>query len=128
MPASAIAEGTRLRQSPPKSTLWRTTKYTPAIPSARPIHCQVDTRSPIHSHASTTVRIGCRLTSIALVPAAMPESRETNTPPRYSPCTHNATRARSRYSAIRLGQRARVATATTLINTATSTKRHARKP
>ena len=81
------------------------------------------TPSPIQAYASTTVRIGCRPTSIALVPAAIPLSSDTNTPPRYSACTPIATSATSRYSRNDRGQRAPVATAKTAMSTATSENR-----
>ena len=65
-------------------------------------------------------------TSIALVPAAMPASIDTKTPPRYSACTRIATNARSAYSRGVFGHVACVASATTDIRAATSTNRHAR--
>jgi hypothetical protein len=82
IPTSARSTAVSAVASLVNATLCHTTSDTPATPSASPSHWRGTTRSPSQPRASSTVRIGCKPTSIAAIPADMPLAIATNTPPR----------------------------------------------
>ena len=85
--AAAASAGMSMWMSASPSTpstfaLLPTTSATPPKPSASPVHCRADTRSPSSTPASAAVSSGCMPTTNAETPAGRPRWMDMNTPPR----------------------------------------------